>query len=64
MDRDRIKGAATNAGGKIKEGLGKASGDEKLKREGQADQLKGKVQNVVGGVKDAARDSSNKPERH
>ncbi len=56
MDDDRMKGAAKNVGGKVKEGLGKALGDEKLKREGQADQVTGKVQNTVGGVKDAVRD--------
>jgi uncharacterized protein YjbJ (UPF0337 family) len=29
-----------------------------MKREGQADQVEGKVQNVVGGVKDAVKDQS------
>jgi uncharacterized protein YjbJ (UPF0337 family) len=29
-----------------------------LKREGQTDQVAGKVQNVVGGVKDAVKDQS------
>ncbi|RZJ17866.1 MAG: CsbD family protein [Brevundimonas sp.] len=56
-DHDRIEGAATNMGGKIKEAAGKVTGDEKLKAEGQADQVKGKVQNAVGGVKDALRDN-------
>ncbi len=52
-DNDRIEGAAKNIGGKIKEGVGKITGDEKLKAEGRADQVEGKVQNTVGGVKDA-----------
>ncbi len=56
MDDDRVKGAAKNVGGKIKEGVGKALGDEKMKNEGRADQVGGKVQNTVGGVKDAVRD--------
>ena len=56
-DHDRVDGAATNMGGKIKEAAGKVTGDEKLKAEGRADQVKGKVQNVVGGVKDALRDT-------
>ena len=34
------------------------TGDEKLKREGQADQVVGKVQNVVGGVKDSLKEQS------
>jgi len=55
-DHDRVEGAAKNMGGKMKEGLGKVAGDEKLKAEGRADQMEGKVQNTVGGVKDALRD--------
>ncbi len=57
MDKDRIEGAAKNMGGKIKEGAGKLLGDEKMTREGQADQVEGKVQNTVGGVKDAIRET-------
>jgi len=56
MDKDRVKGAAKNLGGKAKEGTGKALGDEKLKSEGRADRVTGKVQNVVGGLKDKARE--------
>ena len=52
-DNDRIEGAAKNIGGKVKEGVGKVTGDEKLKAEGRAEQVEGKVQNTVGGVKDA-----------
>lgn len=55
MDDDRIKGAATNVGGKIKEGFGKLVGDEKMVVEGEAEQVKGKAENTVGGVKDTAR---------
>ena len=54
-DHDRIEGAAKNIGGKIKEGVGKLTGDEKLKAEGRADQVEGKVQNAVGGLKDTLR---------
>ena len=65
VDRDRVEGAAKNVGGKIKEAAGKTAGDEKLKREGQADQVAGKVQNVVGGVKDKLREHEDeKKERH
>ena len=56
MDQDRIKGSLKEAKGHIKESAGKAMGDEKLKREGQADQVEGKVQNVVGGIKDSIKD--------
>ena len=55
MDNDRIEGAAKQTGGKIKEGVGKLIGDTKLQTEGQADQVEGKVQNAIGGIKDTLR---------
>jgi uncharacterized protein YjbJ (UPF0337 family) len=55
MDKDRVKGSATNMGGKAKKMAGKATGDQKLKSEGAADQVKGKVQNAAGGIKDAMK---------
>ena len=58
-DHDRVEGAGKNIGGKVKEAAGKVTGDEKLKAEGRADQMEGKVQNTVGGVKDSVRDARN-----
>lgn len=55
MDKQRIKGMANQAKGAAKEALGKAVGDAKLTTEGKADKVKGKVQNAVGGAKDALR---------
>jgi uncharacterized protein YjbJ (UPF0337 family) len=55
MDKDRIKGSFEQAKGKVKEVAGKATGDAKLEGEGKADQVAGKVQNAVGGLKDALR---------
>ena len=55
-DHDRVEGAAKNLGGNIKEAVGKVTGDEKLKAEGRAEQVEGKVQNAVGGLKDTLRD--------
>lgn len=55
VDKDRIKGSAEQAKGKIKEIAGKVTGDSKLRSEGKTDQVKGKIQNAVGGVKDALR---------
>lgn len=55
VDKDRIKGSANQAAGKAKEWAGKLTGDKKTEAEGKADQLKGKVQNTVGGLKDAIR---------
>ena len=57
MDNDRIKGAVKQKVGEAKEVAGKVTGDEKLKRQGQADQVAGKVQNIVGGVKDSVREN-------
>jgi uncharacterized protein YjbJ (UPF0337 family) len=53
VDKDRIKGSAEQAKGKFKEVAGKVTGDSKLQNEGKTDQVKGKIQNAVGGVKDA-----------
>jgi uncharacterized protein YjbJ (UPF0337 family) len=55
VDKDRIQGSAEQAKGKVKEVVGKVTGDSKLEGEGKADQLKGKVQNAVGGLKDTLR---------
>jgi uncharacterized protein YjbJ (UPF0337 family) len=60
MDKDRIAGAGKEAKGNIKETAGKALGDSKLEAEGKSDKLKGKVQNAVGGAKDAVRDAARK----
>ena len=55
MDKDRIKGAAQQAKGAVKETAGKLTGDAKLESEGKADKVAGKVQNAVGGIKDTLR---------
>jgi uncharacterized protein YjbJ (UPF0337 family) len=57
MHKDEIKGAAKDAKGSMKEGLGKAMGDDKMAAEGAAERLEGKVQKGVGSLKDAARDA-------
>ena len=55
MDKDRIKGAAQQGKGSVKEVIGKAAGDSKLEAEGKADKVAGKIQNAVGGLKDTLR---------
>jgi uncharacterized protein YjbJ (UPF0337 family) len=57
MDKDRVKGTAHQAKGAVKEGVGKLTGDAKLKAEGKAEKAAGKLQNAVGGVKDSVRDA-------
>jgi uncharacterized protein YjbJ (UPF0337 family) len=56
MDKDRVEGAGKEIKGKIKEGIGKLTGDTKTQAEGKADQVEGKVQNTIGGIKDKARE--------
>ena len=60
MDRDRIAGAAKQAKGAVKEAAGKLTGDVKLNAEGKADKAEGKLQNAIGGAKDAVRDALQK----
>jgi uncharacterized protein YjbJ (UPF0337 family) len=55
MDKDRIEGSAEQAKGAVKETVGKVFVDKKLENEGRADKVAGKVQNAVGGLKDAVR---------
>jgi uncharacterized protein YjbJ (UPF0337 family) len=55
MDKDRIAGAAKEIKGSVKEAIGKAVGDAKLQSDGKAEKVKGKVQNAVGGLKDALK---------
>jgi uncharacterized protein YjbJ (UPF0337 family) len=55
MDKDRIKGSAQQAKGKVKEVVGKVTGDAKLEGEGKADKASGKIRNAIGGIKDTLR---------
>jgi uncharacterized protein YjbJ (UPF0337 family) len=56
MNNDRIAGAAKQAKGSVKETVGKAVGDSKLESEGKADKVEGKIQNAIGGLKDALKE--------
>jgi len=55
MDKDRVKGSAEQVKGAVKEAAGKVFGDKKLETDGNADKAAGKVQNAIGGLKDAVR---------
>jgi len=58
MDQDRIKGSATDIGGRMKDAAGGLLGDSKTQAEGKADQAKGQVQNAYGSAKDAVREGA------
>ena len=60
MDKDRVEGVGHQVKGAVKEGLGKVTGDTKMQAEGKGEKVAGKVQNTVGGAKDAARDALDK----
>ena len=55
MDKDRVVGSAKQVKGAVKQAVGKAVGDAKLELEGKADKVEGKVQNVIGGLKDTLK---------
>lgn len=57
MHKDQVKGAAKDAKGSIKEGVGKATGNDRMAAEGASERVAGKVQKGVGSLKDAARDA-------
>jgi uncharacterized protein YjbJ (UPF0337 family) len=49
--KDKIKGSAREAKGKVKETAGKAVGNPNLRDRGTAEKVSGKVQRKVGDVK-------------
>ena len=55
MDKDRIAGSAKVVKGKFKVAVGKVVGDAKLESDGKTDEVDGKVQNAVGGLKDTLK---------
>lgn len=52
--KQRLSGTAGRLAGELKEGLGRATGDEQLASEGTADQLAGVVKDTTGKVAQAA----------
>lgn len=57
MDKNQVKGRAHEVKGKIKEVAGKAVGNEKLEREGKAENAGGKVQSKYGDLKSDVKKS-------
>jgi uncharacterized protein YjbJ (UPF0337 family) len=57
---DKIKGYANEAAGNVKQGIGKAIGNEQMQVEGAAQELKGEAQVAVGKTKAAVKDGANK----
>ena len=57
MDKDRVAGAVKQAKGAVKEAAGRATGDVKTEAKGQSERAGGKLQNMIGRVKDAVSDA-------
>ena len=55
MNQDRIAGVAKQTKGAVKEAAGKMVGDAKLTADGRTDKAEGRIQNAVGGIKDALK---------
>lgn len=53
---DKISNKAQEVAGKVKEGIGGATGNERLEAEGKADQAEAKAKQAGEHVKDAASD--------
>ena len=49
--KDKIEGETDEIKGKVKEGLGKLTGNRALEEEGKDDQLEGAVRKKVGEIK-------------
>jgi uncharacterized protein YjbJ (UPF0337 family) len=58
MDEHRVTGTAKNMGGKVEEGLGRATGDTKSQVQGVMDQAQGTAEKFYGQAKDAASDAA------
>lgn len=56
MDKDRLKGKTDDVAGRIKRQVGEWTGDTEAQAEGAAQQVKGKMENAWGKIKDGARD--------
>jgi uncharacterized protein YjbJ (UPF0337 family) len=58
MNKDQIKGAAKDIGGKIQEEAGKLVGSKEQQAKGLANQVKGKAQRQIGNLEEAVKDAS------
>src|ERR1700722_12526706 len=58
MDEHRVTGAARNAGGKVEEVIGRATGDAKSQVQGAMDRAQGAAENLYGQTKDAASEAA------
>lgn len=60
MDSNRVKGTVDELVGAAKKNAGKLTGNTRLQIEGAAQQVKGKLENVLGKTKDTVRAAKGK----
>ena len=60
---DKIKGAANEVAGNVKQGVGNLTGNDKLQAEGKAQEVEGKTQRTVGEAKDGVKNAADKIKR-
>ncbi len=58
MNKDTVQGGAEKLSGKVKEGVGNVTDNDRLKTQGQVEQVKGGVHQAIGHAKDAAADAA------
>jgi uncharacterized protein YjbJ (UPF0337 family) len=58
MNGDRVEGAAKTMGGKVEEGVGRATGDVKTQVEGTMKQAVGTAQDLYGQARETAGDAA------
>ncbi|NML62020.1 CsbD family protein [Massilia sp. RP-1-19] len=59
MNKDQVKGALKDLGGKIQEEAGKLTGSTEQQAKGLANQIEGKTQEKVGDAKEVIKDALN-----
>jgi uncharacterized protein YjbJ (UPF0337 family) len=57
---DKVKGAANEAIGKVKQGVGAAVDSDKMRTEGATQEAKGDLQQAAGKAKGAVKDAIDK----
>lgn len=57
MNKNQVKGAAKDLGGKIQEEAGKLLDDKTMQAKGLKNQLQGKVQEHVGDLQEAVKEA-------
>jgi uncharacterized protein YjbJ (UPF0337 family) len=54
-NNDKLKGTINTAAGKLKEGVGRATGNREMENEGTLQKTKGQAQKLSGAVQDSVK---------